>query len=83
MQICIPTLSISKSPDAKPRYAQSTYGNRFFSLQTVAIYIHSYTFGSTPVGLWAQASNRTIDPAFNLDKSSIIPFMSRPLVLKS
>mgnify|MGYP001807231953 CR=1 FL=1 len=52
-------------------------------MQISAIYNHSASVGSTPVGLWAQTCNNTIDPILAYDKHSIVPAQLKPLVFGS
>jgi len=42
-------------------------------LNNTANYFHYNSVGSTPVGLWAQACNKTIDPAFAYESLSTMP----------
>lgn len=50
---------------------------------TAPIFFHCYWVGSTPVGLCAQACNRTIDPEIAFSKNLIIASKLNPLVLGS
>ena len=70
--------SKSQSPDAKPWYAMSKTGNKPFALQMAESSVQCSGFGSTPVGLCAQAWKRTMSPSSNPSKSAFMPSQLRP-----
>lgn len=81
MKYLIGQASFSRSPVAKPWYAESKNGIKLFFFMTAAICFHSYSVGSTPVGLWAQACSKTTEPAIPFYKNLSMAGMFEPNVL--
>src|SRR5882757_5193923 len=75
-------LSVARSPEAKPWYAQSKKGKSLRDLQISAICFHWSGEGSTPVGLWAQACRRMMEPSAAAFRVESRPSQSSILVLE-